>query len=241
MNAEVRRRIEMAERARDFSRANPFQDPTSATVVGRLEELVTRANALANQESAGRITRHAATVRRADLRRELVSHFLRPVVRAAELASRQRPDMLGKFRLPSTSANSKAFFMAARNMVTAAVADRELFASLGISDTVLEDLGRAVNEFEQATEAAHTGRSKHVGARADLKQVTADIMDLIGVVDGLNRHRFREDKEKLAAWDSERNVIGPLRPKPAETPAGGEVASVPALAGPLEGGATKAA
>ena len=232
MNAEVRRRIEMAERARGFSRANPFQDPTSATVIARLEDLVTRANALAHQESAGRIARHAATVRRIDLRHALVSHFLRPVVRAAELAAKQRPDLLGKFRLPSSSATSKSFFMAARSMVTTAVAEKELFASLGISDAVLADLGRAVDEFELATEAAHMGRSNHVGARADLKEVTADLMDLIAVVDGLNRHRFREDPEKLAAWDSERNVIGPIRPKAVEPPT---------VAGPPEGDVTKAA
>jgi hypothetical protein len=34
-------------------------------------------------------------------------------------------------------------------------------------------------------------------------------MRLIGVLDGLFRYRFRDDTEKLAAWESARNVPTP--------------------------------
>ena len=34
-----------------------------------------------------------------------------------------------------------------------------------------------------------------------------------GCLDGLNRHRFRNDKELLAAWESVSKVAGPFRPQ----------------------------
>lgn len=56
--------------------------------------------------------------------------------------------------------------------------------------------------FEEALEAGHVGRREHVGASADLLTVSNEAVELVGMVDGLNRYRFRNDTEVLAAWDS---------------------------------------
>jgi len=45
----------------------------------------------------------------------------------------------------------------------------------------------------------------------ELQQVTADLIELIRVLDGLNRYRFRGDLRLQGEWDSARNVFGPVR------------------------------
>jgi hypothetical protein len=62
--------------------------------------------------------------------------------------------------------------------------------------------------------------------------VTGEVLNLVGMLDGLHRYRFRNDAELIAEWDSVSHVR-PFRPKGEEPyveggegspPAGGEVA-----------------
>jgi hypothetical protein len=62
----------------------------------------------------------------------------------------------------------------------------------------------------------------HIGARADLIAVARELVELAGVLDGINRFRFRNDPELLAAWESARNVVGPFK-RVGEMPVGGPV------------------
>ena len=51
-----------------------------------------------------------------------------------------------------------------------------------------------------------------------------EVVQVVRVMDGLNRYRFMSDTESLAAWESASNVLSPSRArKGAEPPAGGEV------------------
>ncbi len=86
--------------------------------------------------------------------------------------------------------------------------------SQGLSGTMLDELGKAVAEFEAVTESGTTGRTAHVGSRADLSAITEELMDLVEVLNTFNQFRFQDDAELLAAWESSRNVIGPLRSRP---------------------------
>ena len=47
MNLNVRRKLEMVTRVRTFSRAHPSTEPTYTTVLGRLEERLAEAQAIA--------------------------------------------------------------------------------------------------------------------------------------------------------------------------------------------------
>lgn len=44
-------------------------------------------------------------------------------------------------------------------------ANKELLVSLGLSDTLLDDLGQAVSQFEEAMASGHGGRVAHIRAR----------------------------------------------------------------------------
>jgi hypothetical protein len=219
MNADVRRKLAMVARVREFSRANPSDDPSHATLLGRLEDRLNRADALAIQERAGRIAERAAKLRRDELRRAMHFQLLRHLVRVGEVAAKQEPGLVGKFRLRSPNATHKDFLVSAKAMLADGVANKDLFVGLGLSAPMLDDLGKALTQFEGVTESGSGGRSDHIGARADLDAVTAEALDLVELLNTFNSYRFREDPELSAAWNSARSVIGPSRSKPVVPPA----------------------
>lgn len=88
---------------------------------------------------------------------------------------------------------------------------------------------RGLDQFDAAVEQGLAGRQAHVGAGAELHAVANEIVQIVRVMDGLNRYRFGQDAEALAAWESASNVAGSPRagmngrPGPGDPPAGGEV------------------
>ena len=71
------------------------------------------------------------------------------------------------------------------------------------------------------------GRRANLGASAELTAVADEVVQIVQVMDGLNRYRFMGDSELLAAWESASNEPVPVRtpksPDPEGPPAGGEV------------------
>ncbi len=76
---------------------------------------------------------------------------------------------------------------------------------------------------------AAAGRQARVGASAELAVVADDVVQVVNVMEGLNRFRFGSDPERLTAWESASNMLatprgGAGKPGPAGPPAaGGEV------------------
>lgn len=82
-----------------------------------------------------------------------------------------------------------------------------------MSDTLLDNLGKALDQYEQTLEATRESRLNHVGASADLQAVGVEIIQQVKVLDGLVRYRFGDNPELMGAWVSARNVLGPFRSK----------------------------
>jgi len=221
MKARVRRILAMAVRARNFNRANPSTDASYMVVAARLEELIPRADALAVQERAGRLEERGATARREQLRRE-ISELLRHLGRVAEVAVKERPELAKQLELPSATGPYKDFITGAKAILAKATEERELLVRKGLGEKLLEELGQLVTQFEATTDSVHSGRRAHVGARADLGTVTDEIIEQVNLLDGLNRQRFRDDPERLAAWESARNIVGPFQATPPTPPEVGE-------------------
>ena len=214
MNRIVRRRLEMAVRVRDFSRAHPSADSNYAPVLGQLEERIARMEVLAKEQQGGFLTARASTARRRALRRRLHHELLRHLVTVAEVAAVEQPGLAERFDLPSGNATNEAFRTVARKMLEQGQAQRELLAKHGLADKLLDDLATAVDEFDASLAGSNEGRRDHVGARADLKAVSDEVMQLIEMLDGLNRYRFGGNAELRAAWESARKVV--TGPRPAE-------------------------
>ena len=83
-----------------------------------------------------------------------------------------------------------------------------------------------VADFEAATEAAHTARRDHIGARVDLEVIANELTEQVKLLDGITRYRFGKDVEMMAEWKAAKQLLGqarngevPSAPQPT-TPAG---------------------
>lgn len=211
MRDTIRRRIEMAGRVLDFSRAHPGTDPSYAGILSRLQESIEKAEQLARQQRGGQIAVHASTAHRRELRRALHAQ-LRHLARVGDVVAKTQPELAKHFQLPSQNASGQAYRTAARAMLDEAVAQRDLLLQNGMASTLLDDLGAALRQYGESVEQAQAGRRAHVGAVAELAVVTAEIMEVVQLFDGLNRYRFRTDAELRAEWESARNIVAAPSP-----------------------------
>jgi hypothetical protein len=126
-----------------------------------------------------------------------------------------------------------AFRTVARGMAAEAQTRKGLLVKYGLADTVFDSLTQELEQFDAAVEQGTQGRRAHVGASAELDTVADEVVQVVKVMDGLNRFRFAKDAESLAAWASASNVLAtprpPAGPEPVPgtpegpAPAGGEV------------------
>ena len=220
MRAQLRRRLEMAERVRDFLRAHETEGVGQLLGLVKLEELVQRAQVLAAQQRVGVAITRQATKQREAVRRALQSKLLRYLRVVGKVAAKQNGELANQFPLPPGNTSQQALLTAARATLENATAQKDVFVALGMSQKVLEDLASAVAEFDKTLEATREGRREHVGASADLEAVCAAIAEQVQLLDGVVQYRFGDDAELMGAWHSARNVLGPFKPK-EQTPGEG--------------------
>ena len=219
----------MAKRALDFSRAHRDPSPGYAAAVTRLEERLARAQQLATQQREGILEVRFSTEQKRDLRRQMRRGELAHLSGVADIASADLPELAQKFALAPSRSPYLAFRTAARSMAAEAEARKELLVKNGLAETVLESLTGALDEFDHAIERGNEGRRQHVGASAELDTVSDELLQIVRMMDGLNRVRFASDSESLAAWESASNTLGPARsskpaPPPSQPPtSGGEI------------------
>lgn len=215
MNVHIRRKLDMAGRVRDFCRTHPDPNPGYTAAVARLEERLARANALAKQEVAGRLAVSGAIANKEELRQE-IQHTVSLLAALAESAVQEEPDLRAIIVRPTIALSHQAFLTRARVAGDAAMEHKEILTRYGMLDDFLIQLGSSLDRFEQVLNEKHVGRAAHVGARAELESVTAEIMLIVRQLDALNRYRFRRDAESLAGWRSARDVAWPLTPPSGE-------------------------
>jgi hypothetical protein len=222
MNFAIRRKLDMAARVRDFCRTHGDQNPGYTDAVARLEERLTRAEALAKQEVAGRLTVAGAVANKEQLRHE-IQQTVALLAGLAGPASKEAPDLAAGVARPAVQLGHQAFLTRARVAADTGSAHKELLVRFGMPENFLTELGTSLDRFEQALNEKHNGRAAHVGARAELEAVTAETMLIVRQLDALNRFHFRKDAESLAAWKSARDVAWPLPPEKAVPPGAGDV------------------
>ncbi len=218
----------MGQRALDFSRARPDSSPGYAAALARLEDRLKRADHLATQQREGILEARVATARKRDLRRTMKETHLVHLASVAEAASREEPELGQKFVLPRRVNTYLAFRTAARGMEAEAENRKELLVKHGLSEPVLQSLAVTLDQFDTVVEQASHGRVAHVGASAELDIVADEVVQVVKVMHGLNRFRFANDPDSLAAWESASNTVATPRPTPEVLPqnppaAGGEV------------------
>jgi hypothetical protein len=127
--------------------------------------------------------------------------LLRYLSRVGDAAAKVRPELALRFKLPALNTPIPTFVHAVRAMIGVAEAEREVLAGVGLSEAALAALKREVAELEQTIKTSGTARAEHVGASSSLADVTREVLNLVGMLDGLNRYRYRGNPELLAEWE----------------------------------------
>lgn len=217
MEAIIRRKLSMAGKALAFERANPATDASHTNVVARLDALVTRTDAVFLQERKGSVGQQAATNRRHELRDQL--HIrMRHLVTVAKAASRTEPALAGQFVAASISAPNRIFIGTAKVLLELATQHQDSLVAAGLGTSFVAEATDLIAQFEAVSLDGDNGRRNHVEARADFAGLVAECMEVVGVIDGLNRVRFEKEPELLATWKSVRNVFGPFVKKEEALP-----------------------
>jgi len=213
----------MAVRVRDFSRANPSTDPAFVAALGRLDQGILKLTELENAQTGGFTSKHASTSRRRELRRRLREGLLRHLVTVGQDIAAGHPEIRDIFRLPEHNITTGAFQVQARKLLDQGVARKDLLLECGLSPELLDDLKAMLDQFDASVAATNDGLLGHVMASAALKLVSDEIMQIVAIMDGINRYRFEGQPELMAAWESAKHVVtGPAtaEEKAEEGPAG---------------------
>src|SRR5712664_1106195 len=153
MRAQLRRRLEMAERVRDFLRTHQTDGVGQGLGLAKLEELLQRAQVLAGQQRVGVAMTRQATKHRMEVRRALQNKILRYLRVVGRVAAKQNGELANQFPLPPSNASDKALVTAAQATLEKATGQKDVLVSLGMSPQVVDDLGKALGEFERSLEA----------------------------------------------------------------------------------------
>jgi len=223
MNRVTRRRLDRLDRVFTFSQQHLTQVQGYIEAMKQLGEQLDRVRELTTQSEAGDLAEEASTARKQAMRLVIEEDHLAHFVRIARSVTPSDPELRKLFRMPRRGISLQAFLPAARAMAAEAEKRRELLIGEGLPETFGEDLNTALEGYAEAVSQKNSGRASHVGARADLRALTKEMGLLVRRLDSINRYRFRNDAELLAAWNSVQDMSWPSSGKAG--PAGGTAAA----------------
>jgi len=212
MDSYNRRRLAMAVRVLDFAHQHPSTDTSFTGLVKRLEESVTRLEALSVEENAGLASASAAGTTRRKARRTMLRK-LQHLAQVAKLVELDQP-LTQSFVAPRSGAPLHVISTIARRMLASATEQQELFMKYGLGETFLDGFAAALTTFDAATLGLHSSRGQHVGAGAELEVLGSECTMVIRALEGIVRDVYDGDANILRAWDSARNVVGPFHRTP---------------------------
>jgi hypothetical protein len=207
MKRVTRWQLEMGVRALDFSRAHPDENPGSALAVTGLDERLRAAEGLARDQQEGQRRVHSATARKRELRQLLNETHLGHLTRIAKAAARELPELEEKFAFRRDRVPYIVYRTTAQRMAAEAVTHKELLVKYGLADTAMQGLTQSLADLDAAMQEGVEGRLAHVAATAKLDALAGEVVELVQGMDGLNRFRFRDQPDMLAAWKSASAVV----------------------------------
>ena len=185
MNGRTRTKLNMGDRALNFSRAHPDASPGYAAALTGLEQRLTKAQQLARVQQEGINQRKAANARKNALRRQMIRAQLRHLSRVAKVAGKDVPELAGKLVLKSQLRAYRAFRAVAGSMVAEAQTQKELLVKHGLADTVLDSLVQSLEQFDRAVTESTDALRTHVSARAELDVLGDEVVEIVEVMDAL--------------------------------------------------------
>ncbi len=209
-------KLDMGGRVVQFCRTNPDDNPVTTALTTRLSDLVGRTTSLLGQQRANDLAASTAVERKAELRAQIDEH-LHALAGISKAATATDPDLSVHRRLPHGRVGVATFLTIARVAVAEATAKRDLFLKYAMPATLLETMTAELDEYDAIVARQRDAIAAKVGAGAELRAVSGEIMGLVKHLDSIHRLRFRNDPELKAAWKSVRNVAWPSS-EPAAPP-----------------------
>jgi len=205
MRAVTRRVYDLCVRVLSWTAAHPDDEPGFTVLVAQLQALAARMGQVITDQRNGLIDSRAATSRKRERRRTMLAV---PIAHLAQIGA-----------------------LAARAMYEEAQSPKEVLVKHGLSESVLVEFGKMLDEFDSAVRLGTEGRMTHTAATRELEALTREAGRLVRAMDARNRIRFRNDLPALEQWISARTVLGTPRGVSEEAPvveggtpdAGGEV------------------
>lgn len=216
----------MAGRVGEFCESNPDPNPVTAQVPVRLTGLREEATQLLNRQQQAQAT-VAAAVKVKEMLRDGIGVGSSSLMGIARAAARTHPTITVHRRLPKSGTHSNELVML--TTVRVAVAEAEsilpLLEPFGATKEQLTALNQLLDEYEAELTRQRRAINSQIGATAELKGVTADILAVVRNLDALHRLRFHEDRDRLATWKRARKVTRPQPPEELEPPVDGTQAA----------------
>lgn len=210
----------MCVRILSWMASYPDDEPGSAALAAQFQALVARIGQLVTVQRDGLIDVRSASARKQELKREVLGVPIACLAEIGKLASREQHELGKAFRFRPAADTLVAFQSAARGMLTQAQAHKEVLVKYGLSESVLVEFSRLLDEFDAAVKLGVEGRTAHKAATRELDALTIEVGRMVRVMDARNRVRFRNDRQALEQWFAARTVLGTPRGSAdeAETP-----------------------
>ena len=158
MNAQLRRRLEMAARARDFLRAHQMEGVGQDLGLTKLELLLEHAENLLTQQRVGVAVERSAVKQRQELRRALQPRILGYLSAVGAVVGTPNAELAEQFRMPPANTTHQGLLTMSRAILERATAQKELLVKLGMSEQVLDELATALGQYEDTLQATSAGR-----------------------------------------------------------------------------------
>lgn len=214
MDGRLQLKLAMLARLQDFLRAYPLGDGPVGDVVAQFTEKMGRLRALMAQQQDGELAREAETGKHKMLRHKLSQLPLRHLARIASSLADEHAEVAATLGQDMRNISGERFIAAAQSVATTIQAQHDLLRSHGMAEGTLENLTGLLQEYAQAVQDANTARRAHIGARAQMFQLGAELMRHARQLDGIVVYQFHENAELLATWKSARNIAWPAAEAP---------------------------
>lgn len=221
MQALMRLKLAMLVRLLDFVRGHPFGDEPAAQVVTRFGEVVARFQVLLARQQEGHVLRRMENARHRNLRRRITRVHLRHLAGIAPAIVEEAPQVAGVIGQPVSEMAAQQFLATVQSILATVEAHRELLRAKGMAEGTPAELAGLVAEYIQAVTEANAARRAHTGARAELRELSREVMVLVRRLEGLVAYHFRAQPDLLGAWKSARNIAWPVE-EPVKPEAGRE-------------------
>jgi hypothetical protein len=221
MKAVTRRVWDMVVRVLNWTDAHPDDEPGLIVLVAQLKALAARIGQVVAEQRNGLVDSGASSERKHELRRGMLSVPIAHLAQIGALAAREQHELRKTFLFKPTADTFVAFQSAARSMFGEAQAHKEVLVKHGLSESVLEEFGKQLDQFDAAVKLGLDGRTAHTAATRELDALTKEVGRIVRAMDARNRQRFQNDRQALEQWISARTVLGTPRASSgdAETPA----------------------